>query len=30
MENIKTNKKDYIIVIGIYFLTISTTFIAIA
>lgn len=29
-NNINTNKKDYIIVIAIYFLTIATTFIAIA
>lgn len=29
-KNINTNKKDYIIVITIYFLTIATTFIAIA
>ncbi len=27
---INTNKKDYIIVIAIYFITISTTFVAIA
>ncbi len=29
-KNINTNKKDYLVVIGIYFLTIATTFIAIA
>lgn len=29
MENINTNKKDYFILIGIYFFTITTTFLAI-